>query len=166
MKNEFISYYIVIAKKEVILSAVAINPPQLLMLSGIGPKTVLDDFGIALILDLKVGFNLHDHVTSSGVEFILNENTQSRCLQHISDIFEYLLSSTGPLDTTEVSETIAFDYVQSPNEALQYILVGVGVIPQSDASLTKEGNPLSRAAPAVHVYLYAIANKYPRGTIL
>ncbi|CAG2058982.1 unnamed protein product [Timema podura] len=51
MKNEFISYYIVIAKKEVILSAGAINSPQLLMLSGIGLKTVLDDFGKALILD-------------------------------------------------------------------------------------------------------------------
>nr|CAD7573546.1 unnamed protein product [Timema californicum] len=57
MNNELSSYYISITKKKVILSAGAIKSPQLLMLSVIGPKTVLDDFGIALILDLKVRFN-------------------------------------------------------------------------------------------------------------
>nr|CAD7257452.1 unnamed protein product [Timema shepardi] len=57
MDNELSSYYIAITKKKVILSAGAIKSPQLLMLSVIGPKTVLDDFGIALILDLKVRFN-------------------------------------------------------------------------------------------------------------
>nr|CAD7424757.1 unnamed protein product [Timema monikensis] len=78
MNNELSSYYLATTKKEVILSAGAINFPQILIISGIGPKTVLDyfDFGIALILDLKVRFNLLDHVTSSDVEFILNENTQ------------------------------------------------------------------------------------------
>nr|CAD7407018.1 unnamed protein product [Timema cristinae] len=78
MNNELSSYYIATTKKEVILSAGAINFPQILIISGIGPKTVLDyfDFGIALILDLKIRFNLQDHVTSSDVEFILNENTQ------------------------------------------------------------------------------------------
>ncbi|HIA15946.1 MAG TPA: mycofactocin system GMC family oxidoreductase MftG [Dehalococcoidia bacterium] len=47
---------------EVILSGGAINSPQLLMLSGIGPKQHLEQFGIALVKDVPgVGQNLRDH---------------------------------------------------------------------------------------------------------
>lgn len=52
----------VLAEKEVILSAGAINSPQLLMLSGIGPKEHLAKLGIDLVLDAPmVGENLQDH---------------------------------------------------------------------------------------------------------
>lgn len=49
-------------KKEVIVSAGAIKSPQLLMLSGIGPKTHLKKFDISVISDLPVGRNLRDRV--------------------------------------------------------------------------------------------------------
>lgn len=52
------------ATKEVILSAGAINSPQLLMLSGVGPGKHLRDVGIDVIADLPVGENLQDHVTA------------------------------------------------------------------------------------------------------
>lgn len=55
----------VMANKEVILSAGAINSPQLLMLSGIGPKNHLKETGIPIVLDSpNVGKNLHDHIYS------------------------------------------------------------------------------------------------------
>lgn len=51
----------VFCKKEVILSGGAFNTPQLLMLSGIGPKEELDRHGITTKVDLPgVGRNLQD----------------------------------------------------------------------------------------------------------
>ena len=51
----------VYASKEVILSCGAVRTPQVLMLSGIGPKAELQKHGIPLVLDLPVGENLMDH---------------------------------------------------------------------------------------------------------
>ncbi|WP_406609461.1 choline dehydrogenase [Agarivorans sp. JK6] len=49
--------------KEVLLAAGSIGSPQLLQLSGIGPKAVLKDTGVELVQDLPgVGENLQDHL--------------------------------------------------------------------------------------------------------
>jgi choline dehydrogenase len=51
------------ASREVILCGGAINSPQLLMLSGIGPKKQLEKLGIHVLVDLPgVGQNLQDHL--------------------------------------------------------------------------------------------------------
>jgi len=48
--------------EEIILCAGAINSPQLLMLSGVGPKEQLEEFGIPVVRDMPgVGQNLRDH---------------------------------------------------------------------------------------------------------
>lgn len=51
------------AKREVILSSGSIGSPQLLQLSGIGPKEVLKQAGVTPVIDLPgVGENLQDHL--------------------------------------------------------------------------------------------------------
>lgn len=50
------------AKREVIIGCGALKTPQLLMLSGIGPKAELERLGISVVVDSsQVGQNLHDH---------------------------------------------------------------------------------------------------------
>jgi len=53
------------ADAEVVLSGGAINSPQLLMLSGIGPADHLREHGIDVVAGVEgVGQNLHDHVAA------------------------------------------------------------------------------------------------------
>lgn len=49
------------ASREVIVSCGALRTPQLLMLSGIGPRAELSKHNIKQVADLPVGQHLHDH---------------------------------------------------------------------------------------------------------
>ena len=67
------------ARREIILAGGAFNSPQILQLSGIGPASLLRDFGIDVIADMPgVGANLQDHyngrlVYQSTEPFTLND---------------------------------------------------------------------------------------------
>ena len=50
--------YVIRATKEVILSAGSVNSPQVLMLSGVGPAEHLNQLGIPVVANLRVGDNL------------------------------------------------------------------------------------------------------------
>ena len=64
------------AEKEVILAGGAINSPQVLMLSGIGPGGHLSEMGINVVHDLPgVGEDLQDH-PAIGLEYTYKGNSQ------------------------------------------------------------------------------------------
>lgn len=58
------------ANQEVIVSGGAVNSPQILELSGIGSRVVLEKAGVEVVVDLPgVGENLNDH-TATGVVLV------------------------------------------------------------------------------------------------
>jgi choline dehydrogenase len=64
------------ARREVLLAGGAINSPQLLQLSGVGPGELLRAHGIAVVHDLPgVGENLQDHLNSRVVYRARRANT-------------------------------------------------------------------------------------------
>jgi choline dehydrogenase len=89
------------ARKAVVLAAGSIGSPQILQLSGIGPRTLLQNFGLPVVHDLPgVGENLHDHLQIRMVWKVkgptLNERA-NRWLGKAAMGLEYLLFKTGPL---------------------------------------------------------------------
>ena len=90
------------ARTEVILSAGAINTPQILQLSGIGPADLLKTHGIEVKLDQPyVGQNLQDHLQIRAV-FKLNGaktlNSLANSMFGKAKIgLEYLFKRSGPM---------------------------------------------------------------------
>lgn len=98
------------AKKEVILSGGSINSPQLLMLSGIGPKTELLKHRISLISDLPVGMNLQDHIALGGLTFVINQPVSiiENRFHTMSTVLEYAIFGQGPLTIMGGVEGLGF----------------------------------------------------------
>ncbi|GAB7356608.1 hypothetical protein MBLNU459_g7332t3 [Dothideomycetes sp. NU459] len=68
------------ARREVILAAGTLQSPQLLMVSGVGPKPILDQYDIPIVKDLAgVGQNMQDHLFFSLV-YKVNLTTLSQTL--------------------------------------------------------------------------------------
>lgn len=92
---------IVTARRETILSAGAVNSPQILQLSGIGPAALLKQHGIDVLRDAPVGENLQDHLQIRAV-FKVNGTRTLNTLA--SNLFgkaligaEYLFKRSGPM---------------------------------------------------------------------
>ena len=99
------------AAQEVVLAAGAINSPQLLLLSGIGPAEELRARGVSVVHDLPgVGKNLQDHLNVNIVQRAKRGSAldgKNRGLAPIGVALEYLFYGTGP-GTSNVAEAGAF----------------------------------------------------------
>nr|CAD7454423.1 unnamed protein product [Timema tahoe] len=98
-------------KKEVILSAGALNSPQILMLSGVGPADHLREVGISpVISDLHVGQNLQDHIALGGLVYTVDKpvgNTLPR-ISEVRVLTDMLLNNRGPMMAMGVAQALGF----------------------------------------------------------
>src|SRR5262249_27820 len=90
------------AKHESILSLGSIGSPQILQLSGVGEKTLLEKNKIPLVQNLPaVGENLHDHLQIRMQYKVKNVRTLNEMTQTLfgkaAMALEYMTRRTGPL---------------------------------------------------------------------
>ena len=117
------------AKREVILSGGAINSPQLLQLSGIGPGHVLQNCGIETLVDSPgVGENLQDHVMTMATfrlkpgSYSLNARTHAPRLWW--EVLRYALTRQGLLAQSVAHLTVfARSRAELSNPDLQFAIL-------------------------------------------
>jgi choline dehydrogenase len=112
------------ASREVILSGGAVNSPQLLQLSGIGPADHLKAHGIAVVADLPgVGANLQDHLDAATLYHCKTRDTYDTASQLLT-LARYVLQKTGP-GTSCIAEAGGFLHTQpglaAPDIQLHFI---------------------------------------------
>ncbi|XP_063930036.1 glucose dehydrogenase [FAD, quinone] [Zophobas morio] len=110
--------YVVRATKEVVVSAGAVNSPQLLMLSGIGPRKHLTQMGIPVLSNLKVGFNLMDHIAVGGLTFLINKpySLNTERMISVDNMRMYLNYHKGPLSIPGGCEVLVFHDLKNPTD--------------------------------------------------
>ena len=121
------------ADREVILAGGAINSPQLLMLSGIGPVRELEQHGIAVRHELSgVGTNLQDHVGVDVVQACREPVSLHDALTWTSKLkigAQWLMFKNG-LGASNHFETGAFIRsragIEHPDLKLAFIAFGLG----------------------------------------
>lgn len=88
-----------VAAREVILCGGAINSPQLLMLSGVGPAEHLREHGIAIVHDsTQVGGNLQDHldvILQWRCTQPVSLNANAKLTRQIATLAQWLIRKTG-----------------------------------------------------------------------
>lgn len=99
--------HLALAEREVLLAGGAINSPQLLMLSGIGPADMLEASGLPVTIDLPaVGQNLKDHPAVPIVFRTHRANTLDTA-ETLVNLLRYVFFRRGPFTTT-VCEAAGF----------------------------------------------------------
>ena len=89
--------------REIILCGGAVNSPQLLMLSGIGPADHLKSLGIRPLLDLPgVGGNLQDHLDAALLQFCKTA-TPTIAANKLVSLYQYVVNKKGP-GTSPIAE--------------------------------------------------------------
>jgi choline dehydrogenase-like flavoprotein len=153
----------ILTKKEVIISGGAVNSPQILLLSGIGPKEDLEKDNIRVVHNLPgVGKNLHNHVAYF-IPFTINDSNTAPL--NWATAMEYLLFRDGLMSGTGLSSVtakIASKYAEDQNSPdLQFYFGGF----LADCARTGQvGELLSNGSRSIQIFP-AVLHPKSRGYI-
>lgn len=127
------------ARKEVILSAGSFHSPQLLMLSGIGPKADLERIGVPLLQDLPVGKEMYDHISFPGLLFVTNltnPRAQLFAIKNIIPMVSDYIRGEGFMTVANGVEALGFIKTptsNSPSPRLPDVeLILLSLVPNTD----------------------------------
>jgi choline dehydrogenase len=161
--------HVVNARREVIVSGGAINSPQLLLLSGIGPKKQLDEFSIPVLVDNPaVGANLDDHIAVF-LEYKTNASgkTLAHSLSswsgHLTALAQYYLLGMGPLTktATEITGFFKTGLMGSPGPDLQLYFANPYPWIDSHLHLTEEATKRRTATADEISFVFAAVHLHP-----
>jgi choline dehydrogenase len=111
------------AAKEVILCGGAVNSPQLLQVSGVGPAKLLGELGIAVKHELRgVGENLRDHYAPRFVARVKNAQTineLSHGIKLVGEVLKYAITRKGILS---LNPTLVYVFWKSDERVDNYDL--------------------------------------------
>ena len=119
------------ANREIILSAGTIQSPQLLMLSGIGPKDHLKELGIPVVHDSPgVGHNLHDHTAIGGQAYVIDPPADYKGSKpftfkitdptSLEPLKEFAYNHTGACYSLSFAEAMGFINTKYANKSADY----------------------------------------------
>ena len=131
------------AGREVLLAAGAIQSPQILQLSGIGPAKLLESHGVRVVADVPgVGENLMDHYQSRVVVKVknrlsLNDDVRNP-LRVMAMGIEWLFRNSGPLTAGagQVGAAVRTPHARNGRPDAQLLVMPL--------SVDKPGEPLHR----------------------
>ena len=133
------------AAREVILAAGALQSPQLLQLSGIGPAELLRSHGISIVADLPgVGENLQDHYQARSIVELKSRHSLNKDVRNPVELarmgWKWLAQGSGPLTigAGQVGGAACTPFAQGGRPDIQF-----NVMP---LSVDKPGDPLHRYA--------------------
>ena len=118
-------YRIARSTKEVVVSGGAVNSPQILLLSGIGPAEQLKTVNVTVVKDLPgVGENLHNHVSYT---LSWNSNQRNEYDLNWAAVTEYISYQRGPMASTGLSQItgiVPSKYATPDHPDLQFFFGG------------------------------------------
>ncbi len=133
------------AEREVLLAAGALQSPQLLQLSGVGPAALLRRHGIAVQADApEVGANLQDHYQARVIVRLNQPKSLNNDIRNPVKLaqmgLQWLFAQRGPLTVGagQVGGVVASDLSRDGRPDLQFLVMPL--------SVDKPGEPLHRFA--------------------
>ena len=142
-------------KREVILCGGAVNSPQLLQLSGVGPGALLADKGIPVVNDLPgVGENLQDHYVISMTWRLkagtVSVNELTKGARFVGETFKYVFQRKGLL-TLSAAHIAAFcksrPDLSGPDIQFHILPATMDTAKYLDGKMELEGQPGLTIAP-------------------